>query len=132
MQKAKNMASLTKETRNGKSRYRLSFYDKDNRRRFIRLGSSQKSADTTRVHVDELVDAAIAGRPVTRATELWLQKIGAKLHEKLKLAAVGLVASRGWGHTGRDGLSWGRGQREGGFRSTWGATPSQKCRFRRV
>jgi len=87
------MAALTKETHHGKSRYRLSFYDKDNRRRFIRLGAvAQKSADTTRVHVDELVDAAIANRPPARATEEWQQGIGEKLHDKL--AAVGLVVPR--------------------------------------
>ena len=38
------MASVHKERRNGKTYYRLQFYDKDKRRRSIRLGELNKKA----------------------------------------------------------------------------------------
>ncbi len=56
------MASVQKERRNGRILYRIQFYDKDKRRRSIRLGSvNKKAADLIAVKVEDLVSATIAG-----------------------------------------------------------------------
>lgn len=87
------MASVHRENRNGKVFYRVQFYDKDRRRRSIRLGRiSRKGADTIRSHVDCLESASISGGTLDGRTSRWLREIGTDLAEKL--ARVGLIEHR--------------------------------------
>ena len=87
------MASIHKEIRNGKSYYRLQFYDKDRKRRSVRLGQiSRKGADTICTNVEHLVSASISGSSLDGRTSLWVTDIGSDLAEKL--ARVGLIGHR--------------------------------------
>jgi len=88
------MASIHKERRSGRTYYRLQFYDKDNRRRSIRLGTiSRKAADTIRANVEDLVSASISGGSPDNKAGRWVrEEIGQDLADKL--ANAGLIASR--------------------------------------
>ena len=84
------MASIHKERRGDKSYYRLQFYDKDNRRRSIRLGDvNRRSADAIRVKVEDLLSASIAGNTPSNETSRWLADIGQDLAGKLTTAGFG-------------------------------------------
>ncbi len=63
------MVSIVKENRNGKTHYRIQFYNRDRQRRSIRLGRDGKTAETVRAHVEELINASIGNRPPRNATE---------------------------------------------------------------
>ena len=85
------MASIHKERRNGKTYYRLQFYDKDNRRRSMRLGAiNKKSADAIRAKVEDLVSSSISGGSPHNETARWLTTIGDDLVAKLTYAGFGM------------------------------------------
>ncbi len=78
------MASVTVETRNGRTLYRVEYRDADKRRRKIRLGAiAKKDAQAIACKVDDLVSAAISGSGPSPALAEWLAKIGDDLHNKL-------------------------------------------------
>ncbi len=85
------MASIHKERRGKKTVYRLQFYDKDNHRRSMRLGSiNKKAAETIRAKVEDLVSASISGGLPSKSTLDWLQKeLGDDLAGKLKKVGFG-------------------------------------------
>ena len=81
------MASVHTEKRNGRTLRRIQFYDKDKRRRSIRLGSiSKRDADAIRVRVECLNSASISGAPLDGETSRWVSKIGCDLADKLRNA----------------------------------------------
>ena len=87
------MANLHKEKRNGKTYYRIQFYDKNNDRRAIRLGRlNKKDADVIRVKVEALVSASISGAPLDNQTSEWIANLGDDLAKKL--ANVKLITRR--------------------------------------
>jgi len=87
------MASVHTENRNGKSYRRIQFYNKDRKRRSIRLGRiALKAANTICYHVGQLVSSSISGEPLDRKTAVWLKDIGQDLADKLNRA--GLMAKR--------------------------------------
>ena len=78
------MASVTTETRNGRTLYRIEFKDKDKRRRKIRLGAiAKRDAQAIAAKVNDLVSASISGGGPSPALAEWLNKIGDDLHAKL-------------------------------------------------
>ena len=87
------MASITRELRNGRTSYRVQFYDRDGKRRSIRLGEmNRKGADAIAVRVEHLVSASIAGTPLDKSTSEWLADVGQELADKL--ATAGLMGRR--------------------------------------
>ena len=83
------MASVVKETRNGRTLYRIQFRDADKRRKSIRLGGiAKKDADSICSKVGALVSASISKRPLDNATAQWLTEIGDDLHGKLANAGL--------------------------------------------
>ena len=64
------MASITRE-KNG--RRTIQFVGPDGKRRSIRLGKvSQRTAETTRVKVEHLVEAAVTGYALDAETARWV------------------------------------------------------------
>jgi integrase len=87
------MASLTKETQNGREVWRLTFYDKNGKRRRIRLGEmGKKAAEAILIRVRDLVDIQAAGLPLDGALTAWLADRGDELYEKL--VGAELIAPR--------------------------------------
>jgi hypothetical protein len=86
-------AREVRETKKGRTLYRVQFFDKENKRRSIRLGQvNRKAAQTVATRVESIVSASIMGTPLDRETSQWLTGIGQDLADKL--AAAGLVAKR--------------------------------------
>ena len=84
------MASVHREKRNGKYRYRVQFHDKDNRRRSIRLGNvDRKASEAIRAKLEDLISASIAGSSPHNETAHWLRTIGDDLAAKLTAAGFG-------------------------------------------
>lgn len=72
------------ERQNGKTRYRIQFYDRDNNRRSVRLrGSTRKGAEEIDRHIDRLNSAKISGEPLPKDTAAWVVGLGDDLHAKL-------------------------------------------------
>ena len=87
------MASLHKETQHGRNIYRVAFYDKDGKRRKIRLGEiGKKAAESITMHIQDLADASIAGKAPDGQLTAWLGKIGLELAHKL--VEAGLIEKR--------------------------------------
>src|SRR4051794_21087849 len=87
------MASLHKEKQHGREVFRLSWYDNNDNRRIIRLGSIGKTTgEKICRHVTHLVDLAAAGLPLDKGGTEWLAGIGADLAKKL--AGAGLIPER--------------------------------------
>jgi len=87
------MASVSKETRSGRTLYRIQFRDANKRRKSIRLGGlAKKDAHAICSKVGALVSASISKRPLDNAVAQWLTEIGDELHKKL--ATAGLTAPR--------------------------------------
>lgn len=88
------MASIHKEKRGGKTYYRLQFYDKNNRRRTMRLGTiNRKAADTIRVRIEDLLSASFSGGSPNPETARWLAELGDDLSAKLTTAGFGACTS---------------------------------------
>jgi hypothetical protein len=84
------MASLHKVKQHGRNVYRVSFYDKDGTRRFIRLGEiGKKVAESIALHVQQLADMSCAGLPLDAEQVAWLAKIGQNLADKLQASPSG-------------------------------------------
>ncbi len=84
------MASVQRETRNGKNRYRIWWRDGDKKRRSIRLaGVTQKEAAAIARRVQELNAARISGRAFDAALASWIADLGQDL--SAKLAEAGLI-----------------------------------------
>ena len=84
------MASITKHP-NG--RREVQFVGPDRKRRTVRLGKvDQKTAESTRLRIEELSGAAIHGSTVSPSTSQWLRALGEPLHDRLVRA--GLCKSR--------------------------------------
>ena len=87
------MASVNKETRNGRTLYSIRYRDGSKRRRRIRLGNvNAKDADRIRSKVEALASAMIANTAPDTATSKWVDGLGQELHDKL--SAQGLVQPR--------------------------------------
>lgn len=87
------MASLHLEKRPTGNYFRISFYDQEKRRKFIRLGAvSKKLADAVLVRVRQLVDLNAANLAPDPDLSNWLAKIGQGISDKL--AEVGLIGQR--------------------------------------
>ncbi|MCC7083759.1 MAG: hypothetical protein IT427_01990, partial [Pirellulales bacterium] len=87
------MASIIRENRNGRAMYRVQFFDRDNKRRSIRLGDvNRKDAEAIAVRINSLISHSIAGTPPDKATAEWLSEIGQDLADKL--ANAGLIGKR--------------------------------------
>jgi len=87
------MASVTKETRNGRTLYRIQYVDGDKRRRKIRLGHvTRKDADHICSKVSALVAAMISQRPLDSDIARWVANLGDDLASKL--AEQGLIERR--------------------------------------
>jgi integrase len=87
------MASVIRENRKGRIMYRVQFYDRDGKRRSIRLTDvNRRDADAIAVRVNSLVSASVAGNPPDKATLEWLADVGQELADKL--AGVGLIGRR--------------------------------------
>ena len=83
------MASVSKETRSGRTLYRIQFRDANKRRKSIRLGGlAKKDAHAICSKVGALVSASISKRPLDNAAAQWLIEIGDDLHEKLANAGL--------------------------------------------
>lgn len=73
--------------------YRVLFVDPAGRRQTIRLGKvPRRIAEATKLRVEEILVAKIAGHSIQPETAAWLAKIGDAIHEKL--SRVGLVEPR--------------------------------------
>ncbi len=84
------MASIASD---GKGFRRLLFVDPTGKRVAVRLGKiSPNHAESLRVHVENLISAAIQGQPPSDHTTRWVAGLDDVLHKKL--ARVGLVTSR--------------------------------------
>jgi len=87
------MASVSKESRNGRTLYRIHFRNANKQRKSIRLGGlAKKDADAVCSKVGALVSASISRRPLDNAVAQWLTEIGDDLHKKL--ANTGLTEPR--------------------------------------
>ena len=85
------MASISTDKTGNRT---LQFVAGDGKRRSIRLGKmTKKFADSIRTRVEHLNAARIGHTSLDNETAAWVSKIGDDLHAKL--AAVGLIASRG-------------------------------------
>ncbi len=85
------MASIATEP-NG--RRRILFIDGDGSRKTIRLGKvSQRSAQTVKVRIEDIIGAKLAGNAPSDETSRWMANLDDDLHERL--ARVGLVKPRG-------------------------------------
>ena len=96
------MASIHKERRGGKTYYRLQFYDKNKRRRSMRLGEiTKKAADTIRVRIEDLLSASLSGNSPNNETARWLAELGDDLAGKLTTAGFRVLCHDGnrrrWG-----------------------------------
>ena len=79
------MASVATEKRNGKAYRRVWFYDKDNRRRSIRLGEMNlKAAESIARRVEDLNSCLIAGTSPGKDLSHWIAELGDDLREKLR------------------------------------------------
>ncbi len=80
------MASITKHP-NG--RREVQFVGTDQKRRTIRLGKvDQKTAESTRLRIEELNAACIHGSTVSHSTSQWLSTLGDALHDRLVRAGL--------------------------------------------
>jgi hypothetical protein len=87
------MASIAREKKNGRTLHRVQFFDKENKRRSIRLGEvSRKTAQAVATKIESIVSASIMGTPLDHETSQWIADIGVELSDKL--AAAGLIAKR--------------------------------------
>ncbi len=87
------MASLHLEKRPTGNYFRISFYNQEKQRKFIRLGAvSKKTADAVLVRVRQLVDLSAAGLAPDPDLSNWLARLGQEISDKL--AEVGLIAQR--------------------------------------
>jgi integrase len=87
------MASVTKESKGGKARYRVWFNDSDGRRKSIRLLSlSKRDAESIARKIESIVSAQISGEPLPRAIADWIANVGDELRNKL--ADAGLCSPR--------------------------------------
>lgn len=78
------MASVSQETRNGRTLYRVIYRDKDKRVRKIRLGEiSKRDAQAIAAKVSNLVSHSIAAESPSPLLTEWLSKVGDDLHAKL-------------------------------------------------
>ena len=83
------MASISSETRNGQTIFRLSFQDSNGKRQRLRLGGIPKrDAERIADYVEDIVGNQVLGKPPSPTAAKWLQSIGPELHQKL--ASVGL------------------------------------------
>lgn len=100
------MASIHKETRNGRTLWRIQFYDKNNKRQSIRLGSdiNRKGAESIRAKVEALVSASITGGALDNEVSRWVADRGDGLASKL--ARHGLIPGRQKAAAG-DGMTLG-------------------------
>ena len=87
------MASVSKETRNGKALYRVSFTDENKKRRFIRLaGVSKKDAEVIANKIRSIVSAKVSGEPLSPNVIEWLGTRADYIYDKL--AKVELIRPR--------------------------------------
>ena len=87
------MASLHQVKQHGRMVYRVAFYDKERRRRFIRLGQMKESvAMGICSRIDHLANLSLAGLPLDAEATAWIAKIGDLLAKKLVTA--GLIPER--------------------------------------
>ncbi len=64
--------------------YRVQFYDRDGKRRSIRLGElTRRGADAVAARIEHLVSASIAGTALDKSTSEWLADLGQELSDKL-------------------------------------------------
>ena len=83
------MASIICD-KNGRRRIQ---FVKDGKRKTIRLGKcTAKTANTIRIHIEEILTAKAAGQPVPINTAQWLGNIDDTLHARL--AKVGIIDAR--------------------------------------
>src|SRR5262245_40634552 len=81
-------------SKNADGSYRVFFYDKNNKRKAIRLGQiSDRAAKQVLDMVKSINDANIAQSDLKADVAAWVKSIGDKLHAKL--TRVGLVTPRG-------------------------------------
>ena len=94
------MASIHREKRGGRARYRVQFRDKDGKRRSIRLGDlNRKASESVCSRIEHLVSASIAVTPLDVETTKWVVNLGDSLAEKL--ANAGLIPHRESAELGR-------------------------------
>lgn len=89
------MASVTSESRNGRTRYRIEWRDADKRPRKMRLAGetdNKKDAQAIARKVTAIVSASISKEPLSNSVSQWLTDIGDELHAKL--SAAGLAKPR--------------------------------------
>ena len=87
------MANLSKETRNGKALYRISFTDHKKKRKFIRLAKvNKKGAQGIANNISAILSAKVSGSPLEPSVIEWLSTREDWLYEKL--AKAGLVRPR--------------------------------------
>lgn len=85
------MASLSKEL--GRDSWKLRWYDSDNKRKAIRLGSMpKKSAESFRIKFEQLLEVRRAGDSLPAALSQWLDSIDAELRERI--VNTGLLESK--------------------------------------
>ena len=83
------MASIIRDQN---ERRRIQFV-KDGKRKTIRLGKcTARTANTIRIHIEEILTAKAAGQPVPINTAQWLEKLDDTLHARL--AKVGIIDAR--------------------------------------
>ena len=76
------MASISRNQRNGTKR--ILFIGVDGKRDAIRLGNlPMKTAETIKIHIENLLSAQITSTSVVSETAQWLAKIDDQLHQKL-------------------------------------------------
>ena len=84
------MATLSCDRDGGK---RIQYFDADERRRALRLGSlPERSAQSIKARIEELVSVKHYGGTLTEDTAKWLRDCPAKLHRKL--VKLGLAQAR--------------------------------------
>jgi integrase len=85
------MASIGKDANGAK---RILFYDTDGKRKTVRIGkATQRQAEQVCLRIEQLVSSKLTGAAPDDETARWVGNLDDVLHKKL--AAVGLVASRG-------------------------------------
>ncbi len=85
------MAGVSRTIKDGQVRFRISFYNKDGERKFVRLTNvNERSAQRIADKIDLLVAASIDGGGIGGDLAAWVRNAGKDLQEKLE--RVGLLA----------------------------------------
>lgn len=77
------------DKKNGRTTYRVAFYNANNERKFVRLGESNKrAAEAIAAKVQDIVNLTKAGTPLDQELNAWIDKLGNDLYDRLAKAGI--------------------------------------------